>query len=75
MSEGRYDQRRKTDEHQRICKHIAIRHHIAHPPCREVDNLAVLTDAPIISHRRALCQFPPIRAVFLFLRLSRVFVT
>ena len=31
MSEGRYDQRRKTDEHQRICKHICICDHIAHP--------------------------------------------
>ena len=31
MSEGRYDQRRKTDEHQRVCKHICICDHIAHP--------------------------------------------
>ena len=31
MPEGRYDQRRKTDEHQRICKHICICDHIAHP--------------------------------------------
>ena len=32
MSEGRYDQRRKTDEHQRVCKHIRVSYHIAHPP-------------------------------------------
>ena len=31
MSEGRYDQRRKTDEHQRVCKHIRVSYHIAHP--------------------------------------------
>ena len=31
MSEGRYDQRRKTDEHQRIWKHICICDHIVHP--------------------------------------------
>ena len=42
MSEGRYDQRRKTDEHQRVCKHITICDHIAHPLCREVDNLPFL---------------------------------
>ena len=32
MSEGRHDQRRKTDEHQRVCKHIRVSYHIAHPP-------------------------------------------
>ncbi len=31
MSEGRHDQRRKTDEHQRVCKHIRVSYHIAHP--------------------------------------------
>ena len=51
MSESRYDQRRKTDEHQRIWKHICICDHIAHPLCREVDNLAVLTDAPLVNFR------------------------
>ena len=34
MPEGRYDQRRKTDEHQRVCKHIRVSYHIAHPPFR-----------------------------------------
>ena len=42
MPEGRHDQRRKTDEHQRVCKHIRVSYHIAHPPCREVDNLPFL---------------------------------
>ena len=42
MSEGRYDQRRKTDEHKRVCKHIRVSDHIAHPLFREVDNLPFL---------------------------------
>ena len=46
MSEGRYDQRRKTDEHQRIWKHICICDHIAHPLFREVDNLPSLPTHP-----------------------------
>ena len=46
MSEGRYDQRRKTDEHQRVCKHIRVSYHIAHPLCREVDNLPPLLTPP-----------------------------
>ena len=46
MSEGRHDQRRKTDEHQRVCKHIRVSYHIAHPLCREVDNLPPLLTPP-----------------------------
>ncbi len=57
MSEGRYDQRRKTDEHQRVCKHIRVSYHIAHPPLQGSGQPAALTDAPIIAQRAALCQF------------------
>ena len=54
MSEGRYDQRRKTDEHQRICKHICICDHIAHPLFREVDNLPFLPTHPAYHAMRPL---------------------
>ena len=42
MSGDREDQRRKTDEHKRVCKHIRVSDHIAHPLFREVDNLPFL---------------------------------
>ena len=61
----REDQRRKTDEHERICKHISVCNHRA-PPLKEVDNLAVLTGSRIIAQSAAPCQFAALGRLFLF---------
>ena len=63
MSEGRYDQRRKTDEHQRVCKHICICDHIAHPLFREVDNLPFLPTRLSYHAARPLSIFTALRCI------------
>lgn len=72
MSCDREDQRRKTDEHKRICKHISVCNHRA-PPLQEVDNLAVLTGRRIIAQSAALCQFAALGAAFLLVQLRELF--
>ena len=69
MSCDREDQRRKTDEHKRICKHISVCNHRA-PPLKEVDNLAVLTGSRIIAQSAAPCQFAALGRLFHFLCIA-----